>query len=504
VYVLGATADCERQLWRSFFEIKKGQPTDGFYAIASNQLQPAKVAPRIIAVQMSTISTNIFKQTGNLFANWTAGARANFEEQARRRNDGHHYDEALLIVQFLLYAVAVVPIGLGVYYHWNIAANLGGSALAATLLVGLLTIVAEITKIVFGRYLLRAVFNGVWMRSFADFGLTLCMVVMVVGGFVWSINISTKAVAQISAMKANEQRMATDAFTPPPSIAGLDAKIAAAEKMSAKAQRSTWSGKPTKEGLDNMAKAETTKQMLLKQRESDIAAARKDYEERQALSISKITTSSQQVGFWGGAAEVLTIFLLIFLELLMVKCYERNAVAPTPVEAVATTPTEPTPAPQQDLKKTIEEAMRNVLTSKQPIVVAGFQQQPTGSAPTPPPPVAENRGGAVATTSTAPPQPVGAQVSHTFIPEVVEDIEGKVVELCDKFKKEWPSRWRKRVEMKGDLSTMQQNFTQYYNLLNTYLSDEHKPLGAKALAKVEEFRSAYVNEILPTIKTTQP
>jgi hypothetical protein len=175
--------------------------------------------------------------------------------------------------------------------------------------------------------------------------------------------------------------------------------------------------------------------------------------------------------------------------------------------AVATTPTEPTPAPQQDLTKTIEDAMRNVLTSKQPIVVAGFQQQPTGSAPTPPPPVAENRGSAVATTPTPPTQPAQPTVSHNshkVVTEVVEDLEGVVMELCDRFKKEWPTRWRERVAKGGNLTTMQTNFRNWHDLLNTYLEGEHKPLSPKAQARVEEFRNAYKNEISPTILTLKP
>lgn len=178
----------------------------------------------------------------------------------------------------------------------------------------------------------------------------------------------------------------------------------------------------------------------------------------------------------------------------------------TAQSAVATTPTAtPTPNPQ-DLGSTIEDAMRKVLAAKQPIVVAGFQQNPTGANPTPPPPVAENRGSAVATTSTAPPQPVGHAISHNshkVVTEVVEDLEGVVMELCDKFKKEWPTRWRQRVANGGNLTTMQTNFRNWHDLLNTYLDGEHKPLSQKAQGRVEEFRRAYRDEILPTITTPQ-
>jgi hypothetical protein len=137
------------------------------------------------------------------------------------------------------------------------------------------------------------------------------------------------------------------------------------------------------------------------------------------------------------------------------------------------------------------------------VIVAGFQQTPT----TPPLPIAGNGGSAVATTPTPFPQPVGAAIahnSHTFVPEVVEDIEGKVMELCDKFKKEWPKRWRERVEKSGSLITMQVNFTTWHDLLNTYLNDNNAPLSQKAFDRVQEFQEAYKREILPTIKTTQP
>lgn len=431
----------------------------------------------------------IFQAGSEWLADWSAGNRRRFAEIASQRNDAHHYDEALLFVKGLLILCVCITLGFGIYFHYSIFSAAGGNTIVAVGASLLLFIVAEVLKVVFGQYTMQGLVNGVAFKMpLTNLLLTLCFGALTVGAFIWSIKISTKSVQSVNlalnTSKLHEQRP----FTPPSSIAILDAQIAAADEASAKAQKSTWRKRPTAEGLAVMQSAEQTKLALIAQRKTEWDAAYAAHQASMGEEGKLLGMSAATLGMIGGCAEYVTIFLLLIIALLRNKCYHENLKA-QPSQGHQTAPG------HYDLMS--KKAIHNPST-------IGFNAIRNRNE-TPPPPVGENRETPVATTSTTSPQPAQPTISHNshkVVTEVVEDLEGVVMELCEKFKKEWPTRWRERVAKGGNLTTMQTNFTNWHDLLSTYLEGDHKPLSAKAQARVEEFRKAYREEILPTIQNT--
>lgn len=86
------------------------------------------------------------------------------------------------------------------------------------------------------------------------------------------------------------------------------------------------------------------------------------------------------------------------------------------------------------------------------------------------------------------------------IETIVEDIEGLVSALHNKWKKEWPARWRARVAAGGSTSTMETNFQNWTLLLESYLEGNHAPISQGSQAKVAELRKAWKEEIQPVIE----
>lgn len=387
---------------------------------------------------------NIFRQTSGWLAGLTEGARKNFEKTASQRSDEHHFDEALLIVKGLLFFCIIVTAGFGIYYHYSLFQNVGGVALLAGIMSGLLFLAAEVVKYIFGRYAIRAVFNGVWLRSWAHLGLSLCMAGMAIGGYWWSIEISTRAVAQMNEMTRTSELLATSEFSPTPAIVELDRQIAEAEATSDKAKESTWHKKPTAEGLAVMAQAEKTKTALLAQRGQLLDQALAEHNARQQTQQQEVSHSAQRMGTYGGWAEYLSIFLLLFLELLMQACYQRNKTAQAAIPTSDSSYEQVTEAEEPETRKHFWNGI-------------GFQAIRSRHETTPPPPAETRKPKQPETVVTTAFQPVSVPGTKVIVStEIRDDVEREIAEQIRRIQRYF-SKWNNRGRGGGKPETIREN-----------------------------------------------
>lgn len=422
---------------------------------------------------------NIFQQASGWLAGLTDGARKNFEKTASLRSDEHHFDEALLIVKGLLFFCIIVTAGFGIYYHYSLFQNVGGIALMAGIMSGLLFLAAEVVKYIFGRYAIRAVFNGVWLRSWAHLGLSLCMAGMAVGGYWWSIEISTRAVAQMNEMTRTYELLATSEFSPTPAIIELDRQIAEAEATSAKAKESTWHKKPTAEGLAVMEQAEKTKLLLLSQRQQLLDQALAEHNALQQNQQKEVSHSAQRMGTYGGWAEYLSIFLLFFLELLMQACYRRNK---TSQEAI---PTESTYDQITDAEE--QETRHHVWNG------IGFQAIRSRHETTPPLPAGTQNLKQPETLVTTAFQRVPVPETRVIVStEVRDDVEREIAEQIRRIQRYF-SKWNSRGKGGGKPETIRQNIEDAFAVIKTLQGQGEISTGMKQ--KIAEHWNKYITEI---------
>lgn len=145
--------------------------------------------------------------------------------------------------------------------------------------------------------------------------------------------------------------------------------------------------------------------------------------------------------------------------------------------------------------------------------VVGFGgQRPVGDAPAapvegPPPPIAENRGTPVATGPHSPTPPVGSTAPTggtglrvEVVEEIVEDVDATVDALCGKIGRYYPARWNRRVADNGAIDGIAANIGKFLEAIDGLLASTDAPIKQRTMDKVERYRTAYQDEILPQLK----
>lgn len=423
---------------------------------------------------------NIFQQTSGWLAGLTDGARKNFEKTASLRSDEHHFDEALLIVKGLLFFCIIVTAGFGIYYHYSLFQQAGGVALLAGIMSGLLFLAAEVVKYIFGRYAIRAVFNGVWLRSWAHLGLSLCMAGMAIGGYWWSIEISTRAVTQMNEMTRTTELLANSEFSPTPAMLELDKQIAEAEATSAKSKESTWHKKPTAEGLAVMEQAEKTKLALLAQRQQLLDQALAEHNARQQSQQQEVSHTAHRMGTYGGWAEWLSIFLLFFLELLMQACYQRNK---TPDQEAISTESSYDQVTEAEEPETKQHFWNKI----------GFDAIRSRHETTPPLPAETQNLKQPETLVTTAFQRVPASGTKVIVStEIKEDVEREIAEQIRRIQRYF-SKWNNRGKGGGKPETIRQNIKDAFDVIKTLQGQGEISTGMKQ--KIAAHWNKYLTEV---------
>lgn len=254
----------------------------------------------------------------------TEGARANLQKLAYQRDPDSLLDELLLGMWALLGVAMLFTISFGLYYHYSILQNAFGIGFVSVVGSLLVFIVLEIAKVFFGLHFCRAFLSMLWWKSLYRFLFTAGLAAIVVVAFLWSINISTKGVAEVNRTLKTSTLFAADEFTPPPYIADIDAQIAELGKAKEAGAKSTWKGRTTQHGIAVIRENTELQAQLVQQRETLLAAAMARHDSIQTIRLSEIRTSSNMLTDYGGKAEYATALLLVLIVLLEFINYEKN------------------------------------------------------------------------------------------------------------------------------------------------------------------------------------
>lgn len=308
----------------------------------------------------STDNRNIMDEFRDAKNGLINGYRANLLKYAYQRNPDSILDETLLGIWALMGVSILFTVGFGAYYHWAMFQSAFEVGIISVVGSFLVFIVLEITKIFFGLVCIRGLFSGLTFRSFHRLAFMVLVGFVSFFAFRWSIDISTKGIAQVNSYLKQTELTESTSFVPPPSIAALDAQIAALESSKKAGAKATWKGRTTQQGLGVIADNTALQSKLVEQREKEMAAARAAFEESQNLEKTQIAATATLLTDYGGKAEIVQIVCLFLIVLFEIINWQKNK------------PTQPT----QPVYKDLTHGDTVALNVKRPI---GFQQGHTAA-----------------------------------------------------------------------------------------------------------------------------
>lgn len=426
-----------------------------------------------------------------MIASWAAGQRLNFIKKAYQRNDGSYYDESLFGTWGLLLTATSITAGGGIYYHYNIFQSAFGASHWAVAGSLLLFLIAEACLVWFGLNWLRGIYNGIWKKTFTDFGIFLGMGIIVGAAGIWDYDINTRAVASINE-SLNTLDVRETPFTPPPSVAEYEKKIAGAQEAVRRAQASTWQGKPTGQGLD-VQKANTDLIAQLEQQKSSaLAFAKAEHDSLQQVKQLIVTGTAHQLADYGRYAVLAKVLFILLIPMFENKNYQVSDVRESGENG-------------ENEYEEIEEtnADLDMMEPVNGLLGVGFSAIKNRMGKTPPPPGQKKRGSRVYTqfhSSAGSEEKTGKNRQIRIVGEVVEDAEKAVVELCGKIQKFYPSRWNKVADRGGKLRTMATNFRSFLNEIEEILEENPQlQLPPKWEKRVAEYQRDFLTIIEPEL-----
>lgn len=264
--------------------------------------------------------TDLSQKLGQL----SRGIKGNFIKLAYQRDPYSLYDELLIGKTIILYLSVGFTLALGAYYHYNIFESAFGWAKASAVGSFVLLIIMEVSKVFFGLHLCRSFFSGLWYRSIYSFLFMAGIGCIVFVAFTWSIDITTKAVAEMNGMiKTTQIYMAQD-FVPPPSIAQIDERLSALDAAKEAGAKSTWKGRTTQKGIAVIQENTKLQQSLLEQRSLVLNRAMAQHDSIQAILMAEVGNTSKVISDYGGKAEYATMLMIVLVVLFEFINYEKN------------------------------------------------------------------------------------------------------------------------------------------------------------------------------------
>lgn len=278
-------------------------------------------------MQSSTLNTkpaNVMEDLNRRLNKFSEGARKNLQSLAYQRDPDTLLDEALIGLWILMIISSGFTLAFGLFYHYNIFQDAFGGAIIAILFSAAVFIVMEICKIYFGLHFLRAFFSMLWWKSLYRFLFTLLLGVVVVGAFYWSIEISTRGVAEVNKAMESQKLYQEAPFTPPPHVEQLNSEIAALENAKTAGAKSTWKGRTTQKGIKLMQSNTELQAQLIEERNAILSVAQAQHDSLQVVRKNQIMETSSMLTEYGGKAEYVIGILLILIVLTELIMYERK------------------------------------------------------------------------------------------------------------------------------------------------------------------------------------
>ena len=254
----------------------------------------------------------------------TKGLKANFLNLAYQRDPHSLYDELLIGKTIILYISVIFTLALGAYYHYHIFENAFGMARVSAVGSFALLLVIEITKVFFGLHLCRSFFSMLWWRSLYSFLFMIGIGYVVFVAFQWSIDITTKSVAELNRAAKTTTIYQEQEFVPPPSIAAIDVRLGALDAAKEAGAKSTWKGRTTQGGIKVIEQNTELQKSLLEQRQMIMNGAMARHDSIQAILIAEVGNTSKVISDYGGKAEYATMLMIVLVVLFEFINYERN------------------------------------------------------------------------------------------------------------------------------------------------------------------------------------
>lgn len=259
--------------------------------------------------------TNIIEEVKGWFHQWAELNRRALANAVNRDPDSNL--TRMLIAFWILVGICVIICtAFGVVYHFIVFRSVSGSSIWAAIAACLFLLVVEITTVCFGLYFFDAILEKMWWRSAKRLILVLGMGTIVFFAVRWSIGISTKGVAEVNRYFKTEEAYLEAELATPPEVIAIDEKLAELETFKEAGKKSTWKGRPTKEGLDLMQANTELQRDLERQREAILAAAQSRQDSLTQLRLTEAQSTSTVLIEYGGKAEYAKLFGLFLISLI--------------------------------------------------------------------------------------------------------------------------------------------------------------------------------------------
>ena len=238
-------------------------------------------------------------------------------------------DNVARLSQVLLFGfTAFILITGGIFHYEMFSLSMGNGALSIGFALGFFLII-EVLKVVLGRQLLRGIFSGdageSKIHAFA-YSLMFCLTVF---GFWWSWEISTNAAPTLNKVinfaegKSNHtnedeaKRLAAE-------IAAIDQQIAVTTQSEQTGFSIRYRGVVTQEGQKIAKTAANTRQRLTDQRTALLDRLNGEKDRTRSLNETQLSSAANQLGQYGGFAEILQAIFMLLAGLCEVISYMKN------------------------------------------------------------------------------------------------------------------------------------------------------------------------------------
>jgi hypothetical protein len=264
-------------------------------------------------------------ENGNVFNDF-----GRWFKTAKMRSPDTNLDEARIFVMVIFWGVTLYILGTGLYYHFEIFKVASHSGWFAIAISATIFVVGEFGKYKLFTVFLWGLFSGDFSRSFPKLGAYVFMLVLIVGFYVWSWNISTNAAPTLNSL-INKTSNMSSVGGDSSAIKDLELQLATvtdqmqdAASNEKKGFSIKYRGVTTQDGQAIAKKNATLKSKLADQQATlrmELLAARQKME---AYKTSQFDLAANQLSEYGGYGELAQLLLLLINSLILMEMYERN------------------------------------------------------------------------------------------------------------------------------------------------------------------------------------
>lgn len=256
------------------------------------------------------MADNIFTQTSDAIGKLTEKDVARL---AKKRNPDSNADEVRIAILAVLLIATGFCLYTGFLFYQETFARSFGSATAFVFALALAAVV-EISKVLLGTRVLRAVFFGWAFKDLWNTGFWIFAGALFIGAFYWSVSISTDGMQLLTNARQVERDTSaemTEAIAA--STASIDAQIKDAQATQKEALANKWKGQTTWAAQQTATQQGKQIAELQKQRAAVIDKAIDNWQSDKQSRSQRADLFSDWVRKYGGFAEAAGALALLAL-----------------------------------------------------------------------------------------------------------------------------------------------------------------------------------------------